>query len=108
MFGNKKDFILFRYYINIMPTIIKSTHEANVATKKRRFIDIKAADKKTKRTFCRTGLIILPFDIIPRALSAAVCFHCLRPSFISHCNANNGFWCRGDSFLINYSEYHLP
>lgn len=67
MYGNKKGlFFLLHYSIkNIMPTIIKSTHEPSRGEsekkkerKKRRFVDIKAADKeKAKRDFSLCCLV---------------------------------------------------
>lgn len=78
---NKKDSILsrLRYYK-------ANNHQVNTrggqrkSSKKRRFVDIKAADKRAKKKFCSLGLIILSFDAIPRL---AICFHCLRGCFLS-------------------------
>lgn len=80
MSRNKKGLSFFSLLYNANNRQANTQGEAN---KKRRFVDIWAADKEEKDS----GLIILSFNIILALfvpLALAICFHCLLSAFSYH------------------------
>jgi hypothetical protein len=79
--------------------------------KKSRFVDTWAADKSEKGL--RLGLIFLSFNIVlafcvllSHSLFVFIVFY--LPFFISHCNANNGYFSKAIRVGLERREFHSP